>query len=496
VFPPPAPDGAETTPVASPDVIWRRTVETYRGGTIGERVRISITKPKQARGDGGGGDADRLMLEELISQGTDEQRGVVFLRMTTVRPSEDGPKTGELDGKAPAQDEQGQVPASDGANAPEKVVEQAGEPVFRIEMGDLRVYGETGRLLAVRASVPGGVVIRTFDGGVTQRSLDRLIPSLLLPPLAMVFDAGGEFPALSPGLDAPAWATSQRVREGGKQRLVLRGTTRSDRGEHGLTATIDEASSRLVSMRIEPVQDGSGGEQATIELFFSQIDAGDPAAWRIDPAGRIEVASIDKLRSAPPASTEPVVTRPEQVGASGVMPALHLYNAQTEAWANERSPAGRFAGLVPEDAGAFRVVMLLHLPAHTGDRQGREVLSKGSKAIREAIARARSVGPEPTLAIASAGVAVLELERFEDARRRAKEQWLLIDPSGTSASSLQLLCSPAGRAMYGRFSSAQMPVIVVVDEKLVVRETIELDPAKQVPADLVERLSAILTAGV
>lgn len=497
VFPPPAPDGAETTPVPSPDVIWQRTVQIYRSGTIGERVRISVTKPKPPRAGGGGVDADRLALEELLAQGTDEQRGVVFLRMTTVRPAADAVrKHGDTDAREPQGGDPARQPATAGDQPPGERVEPAGEPVFRIEMGDLRVYGETGRLLAVRASVPGGVVIRTFDGAVTQRALDRLIPSLLLPPLAMVFDVRGEVPALSPGLDSPAWQSSQRVREGGRQRLVLRGTARSERGEHGLSATIDESTSRLVSMRIEPVQGGAEGEQSTIELFFSQIDAGDPSAWRIDPAGRIEVASIDKLRSAPPASTEPVVTRPEPVAAAGTMPALHLYNAQTEAWANERSPAGRFAGVVPEDAGAFRVVMLMHLPVHTGDRQGREVLNKGSRAIRDAIARARSVGPEPSLTVASAGVAVLELERFDDARQRAKEQWLLLDRSGPRASSLPLLCSPAGRAMYGRFSASQLPVIVVVDEKLVVRETIELDPAKEVPADLVERLSAILTAGV
>jgi hypothetical protein len=485
VFPPPAPDGAETSPVPSPEVIWRRTVETYRGGTIGERIRISVTKPKPVRAGGAGVDADRLALEELISQGTDEQRGVVFLRMTTARPA------GEIVETTDRTDESEQATSED---APSR--EPVLEPVFRIEMGDLRVFGETGRLLAVRASVPGGVVIRTFDGPVTQRALDRMIPSLLLPPLAMVFDAAESLPSLSPGLGGPAWTTSQRVRESGKQRLILRGTTQSERGEHALTVTIDESTSRLVSMRIEPVRDGTEGEQSTIELFFSTIDAGDPASWRIDPAGRIEVASIDKLRSAPPASSEPVVARPEQIAAAGTMPALHLYNAQSEAWAHERSPAGRFAGIVAEDAGAFRVVMLLHLPVHTGDRQGRETLSRGSAAIRDAIARARSVAPDPSLAISSAGVAILELERFDDARRQAKEQWLLIDPSSASASSLPLLCSPAGRAMYGRFSSAQMPVIVVVDEKLVVWETIELDPSKPVPADLVERLSSILTAGV
>ncbi|HLO41931.1 MAG TPA: hypothetical protein VK176_12975, partial [Phycisphaerales bacterium] len=86
LFPPPAPDSAQTTPVPSADIIWQRTIETYRAAVFGERVRISITRPRSPRPGPAGADADRLALEELLTAPGDEQRGVVFLRAAMVPP--------------------------------------------------------------------------------------------------------------------------------------------------------------------------------------------------------------------------------------------------------------------------------------------------------------------------------------------------------------------------------------------------------------------------
>ncbi|HLO41622.1 MAG TPA: hypothetical protein VK176_11415, partial [Phycisphaerales bacterium] len=195
-----------------------------------------------------------------------------------------------------------------------------------------------------------------------------------------------------------------------------------------------------------------------------------------------------------PRTTDPIIPPPDRIASAATLPALHLLNARTEAWASERTPAGRFAGLIPDDAAHFRVVLLFNLPSHTADRAGRETLTRTAAAINTAIARARNVSPDPSVTLSAASVAVLELEGFDDARRRAQDAWQQLDPTA-AAPALPLLCSPAGRAMYARFSARLVPVIVVVDERLAIREMIEIEPGAGVPADLVERLASMLSTG-
>ncbi|HRJ50268.1 MAG TPA: hypothetical protein PKU91_07030, partial [Phycisphaerales bacterium] len=344
-------------PVPAPDVAWRRVAESYRTGPVGERVRIGVmtARPSRPMPD----DPDAAAIEEFLRRGGpggEEQRGVVFLRIA------------DPAAVAAARDGLGEPSLPMAVTSPVRAL-LTGRVVL-LEMGDLRVHAEPGRLMIARRSVPGGVVLRTLDGPITIDHLREVMPPIMLPQLALALGTEDGNEPLVPGLPPVEWETSQRIRESGRPRLVIRGRGGSAAGDWRVEAVIDEATHRLSRVVLTGPAPGSGAGPAGVEWFISPIDPGDPASWRIDTAGRIAVDSIDKLRSAPPA---PAVDHSARVQAGERLPPLHLYNAGTEAWANEASSAGRFAGVVPEEMDRFRIALLMYLPAaHANNREARE----------------------------------------------------------------------------------------------------------------------------
>lgn len=462
-------------PVPAPDVVWKQIASTYRTGTIAERIRVGVLRPRPASKPDplSPPEPDRLALEELLRSGgpdADEQRGVVFLRMAPQRPQQPGESS----------------------------------PIIRLEMGDLRVFGEAGRLIATRSSVPGGVVLKNFEGPITVPQLHRLMPPLALPQLSLALDPDPDHVQLCPGVSPPQWRTVQRVREAGKPRFVLRGVATSARGEHQVQVTVEEATSRLTHVRVGPAESSPdtarGSGEAVLELFITQIDPGDPASWRIDTSGRIAVASLDELRSAPPAA--PVV-QSTLLKDGDPLPQLYLYNAQAESWSSEKSPAGRFGGIVQEDASAFRIALLVFLPPAPGDQPAKELLARACSAMEQALADAsRASTPSPDSrgpALACAGVAMIELERFDEVRRTALRDWTSMQ-IGTPRGAMPLLCSPAGKSMQSRFAEHNEPVILIVDQSLTVRKLIAIhDPPGPTedpkPPSLAQRIRSALLEG-
>ncbi|MCC6425379.1 MAG: hypothetical protein IT435_01030 [Phycisphaerales bacterium] len=470
---PPAPEKADPQEL-SPGEVWQRVTAAYRAAPFAERIRIGIVKPKPlpAPDEPSQPDADRLALEDFLraSSGMDEQRGVLFLRVAPLTPTTPTTPT------APAPTADPQAPIS---------------TCLRLEMGDLRIFGEPGRLLAVRASVPGGVVMRTFDGPLTIGELERLMPPLMLPQLAIAIGDVANRDRFLPGLPAVSWLTSQRAKEGSHPVLLLRGTAGDGSSQRNIEAAIDESTFRIARLKVgstnadEPT-DGSAA--TSLELFITPIEPGDPASWRIETEGRIAVTTLAELRSAPPVAPPPPNI---SIKAGDALPQFYLFNAQTETWANEESPAGRFAGVVPED-GQFRIALVVFVPVGDGP-QGRELhesLARVREMIHEAIGdEAASVG------MYAAGVALGELDRFDDSRRRAMRDWSLSDPlnSAPGSRSIPLLCSPAGAGLLSRLGG-KGPVIVVTDQTLTVRDVIEL-PAAADAAAAGQRLRAAIRAG-
>ncbi len=464
---------AAEPPVPAADVIWKNVIAAYRAGPIGERVRIGVLKPKgelpaEPRGDPRlPTDPERLALEALLREnaaGMDEQRGALFLRIAPTHP---------------------------------------GGAIVRLEMGDLRVFAEPGRLTATRGSVPGGVVLKTFQGAVSVAQLEQLMPPLMLPQLSLALEEG-EPQRILPGLSGLTWRSSQRIKEAGKARLVLRGNAVSSRGQHELEFTIDESTFRLVHLRASS-PGPQDGPRVVVELFVSPIDPGDVASWRPDTAGRIAVSSLDQLRAAPP--TAPVV-QATVIKAGDALPPLYLYNAQSESWSTEKSAASRFAGSVAEEAGPFRIAMLAYTPVGNGaaDRAAREALSRGRSAMEKGLGAAIASRPAGSAAVtlAAVGLAMVELDRFDAARQNALRDWrgMASDSAVERASTPgMLLCSPAGKAMHARWSAAGGPVIVIVDESLTVRRVLPVlgagSPADAgTPADLADQVRAALLEGL
>lgn len=429
---PPAtqPSAIQDAPLPTTQEAWAAITSAYRTAPIAERIRLGVIKPRPApRPDAPAQpDSDRLALEDFLRAGgpdAEEQRGVLFFR---VAPSPAG-----------------------GATA----------PLLRLEMGDLRVFGESCRLVAARASIPGGVVMRSFEGPVTPEALALLMPPLSLPQLGLALEADPSRAAFMPGLSPPTWNSVSRIKEAGKPRLVLRGVATSPRGEHAITLSADESTHRIASLRVSPPQ-GEPAPSPALEVFVTPIDPGDPSAWRIETAGKIAVATLDALRSAPPA--EPPAPQTTALKPGDLLPQLYLFNARGEAWAGEKTPSARLAGIVPDDASEFRAVLLAYL----GPAQGRDpsepsrraLLARAKSAIESALARAHQVDPDRR--IAAAGLAILELEGFDAVRRTALGEWTAAGPAALP----QLLCSPAGKSMFATLSPTGDAVVIVVDQSL------------------------------
>ncbi|MCG3123124.1 MAG: hypothetical protein GIKADHBN_01533 [Phycisphaerales bacterium] len=439
-------------PVPAPEVVWRNVIAAYRNGPIAERVRVGIItpRPRKPTDPTDTADADRLALESFLREGgpdADERRGVIFFR------------------SAPT---------------------PTGDRLIRLEMGDLRVFAETGMIAAIRQSVPGGIVVRVFDGPVTTRQFAELMPPLMLPQLAMSLARPDEPFDLLPGLPAIEWELAQRIRDGSQTRLQLRGTTASARGEHRVEIAVDEASFRFVRVKVtappdQPIDPKTGEPvdgDVVLELFITPIDPGDPAQWRLATDGRIAVGAIEELRSAPPA---PAIAGPATLKPGDRLPQLHLCNARTEAWASDKSSAAMLAGIVPEDATSFRAALLFFSPP--ADAPARQRLAK-ARAILESAARDATAGRKqetpsdapaepghsPPPIVKAGGVALLEYDGFDAARLAVLREWTA--RAAPDAADTTLVCSPAGPGVLARFVDPPAPVIVIIDESLVIRSVI------------------------
>ncbi len=456
------PPASPPSPAAlAPDEVWAQVAAAYRAAPVGERIRIGVLKPRPIpaeKFDPADHDPDRLALEEFMrggrGAGFDEQRGVVFLRV------------------AP-----GAALASGGEPA------TAPGPALRLEMGDLRVFAEPGRLIAARSSVPGGVVLRTFQGPVTLLELEKLMPPLLLPQLAMALGDPASQSSFLPGLARVRWESAQRGRELGRAVVLLRGVVNAAGSVRPIEVAVDESTHRLARVRLMPADHGAEPVQAVaLEMFVSPIDPGEPASWRIETTGRIVVPSLDQLRSAPP--VEPTAPANPPTPSAGIkpgdpLPQLYLFNARTEAWANEKSIPGRFAGVVPEDVTEFRIALLFFVPAREGARSGTalDALARMQGALAVVLAEAPAAPGDPPLL--GAGVGLGELDRFDESRRLALRDWSRA-PGEPPASGrarpgeIPILCSPVGAAMLQQLggaaekSGAAGPVIVIVDQSLTV----------------------------
>lgn len=172
----------------------------------------------------------------------------------------------------------------------------AGDPRrLRLELGQLIVTATDRRVLAAMKNDAARYAEFTLPNDPLKPGLEKLFPSLALPQLVLA-DAAvpptvnglGDL-GLSPSGPSPVrWRSARVDRATGRQ--ILEGDT----NDGTLKLTLDRATSRLRSAELTV----ETGPVRGIDISVRPIDAGDPASWAIDIAGRTPVDSLSDLSGA------------------------------------------------------------------------------------------------------------------------------------------------------------------------------------------------------
>lgn len=159
-----------------------------------------------------------------------------------------------------------------------------------LELGALRIGLAEGRLVATHTAEPALVFIHEFSGPIGPDAIERAIPPLPVPHLAI---AGPDSEALRTPL---AYASSVRWDSADLHAQVNPpvATLRGSRDEGPVTLTIHGETGRLLQFSAD--MPGAGGP-VVLELTCRALPPGDPAGWIPSTQGREVVGTLMELRT-------------------------------------------------------------------------------------------------------------------------------------------------------------------------------------------------------
>jgi hypothetical protein len=346
----------------------------------------------------------------------------------------------------------------------------------RLELGELTLVAQGGRLLAVHGRDPTTYAeLQAPQAGADPASVLRaLLPPLAIPQLSLAFDpAEVEWCPLVRGL---AWENAERVAIGGHDGVRLSGRTETG------AAAIELAGARV--RRFEA--DLEAGGQTRLIVECEPLEPGDPAGWGVDLSGRRRVSGLAALQPLGPA-----------IAVGDPFPRLRVVTVA--------SPDERVLGVEPQPGlfpeSRYYAALLVRddLPAET-TRAAAEAAISGITELRRELLRGRLDGRLDKRVRFAELVGVVQAQTTEGMLERVAQQsgaWLAaVEPVAEAERPVLAWTGGEGR-LIDRFAPGAAAVVVLYDGAGVIRAIVPLDgrpTADAVAAGLIGGVAGISRA--
>lgn len=331
----------------------------------------------------------------------------------------------------------------------------AGRPRrVRLDLGRISVFAEDDRLVAVNVQDPLTYFEARLARPVTPDALESVIPPLCLPQLSWALEEAQAGVARLPVVGAVDWEGAAVVEEARDQFI------RATLAPGNIEIRWDDEDDRL--RRLDATLGAAGSTRIT--LLCRRVEAGDPAAWSINLAGRARVESLSALRPGQPECTP-----------GSRLPGLGLMTTGLDVWSLQealRESVGQgvaSGGAVGTGPVVSMGVLILFRPTVEGSEEDARA---GWDMVEEAAARLRSPLNGPKIAVVLKVVGVLELTEVTPDRTLAlAARWS--EPPLNPAP--QPLWTSTGRAMMDRFIPGAGAAMIIVDQEEKLVAAIPLD---------------------
>jgi hypothetical protein len=354
--------------------------------------------------------------------------------------------------------------------------DDAGRPRrLLLELGQLRVFAEGGKLRAINSNVPSKYFEAPFDGPLTPAAIAGLLPPLPLPQLELATTprASG-FHAPTPYTTGITWSEALAQATVRPHTMTLTGS--------GPTSTVTVAahlaSARLI--RISATIRGRDGETA-MELACRPLEPGDPATWALPIDGREPVRSLTELR--------PTAAKAQgQIAPGEVVPEMSFSRPDLSAWTLSSALGG--APGTEESAKPLALILFRHT---AGESRLKDAIA-GSSALRSIRSGAGHTQPDPeTPAFGTAAAIIIELGEFSREKwDGAGQEWAVAAPGDAPPPTGELLWAPSAAQTIDRFLPEAGAVIVVIGPDRVLRGTVRLDGRASDATAIAAELRALL----
>lgn len=354
--------------------------------------------------------------------------------------------------------------------------DDAGRPRrLLLELGQLRVFAEGGKLRAVNTNVPSKYFEASFEGPLTPAAIAGLLPPLPLPQLELATTprAGG-FRAPTPYTSGITWSEALAQATVRPHTMTLTGSGPAST----VTVTAHLGSARLI--RISATIRGRDGETA-MELACRPLEPGDPATWAPSIDGREPVRSLTELRPTPAKAQGQIVP-------GEVVPELSFSRPDLSAWTLSSALGG--APGMEESARPLALVLFRHAG---GESRLKDAVA-GSTALRSIRSGAAHPQPDPEPpAFGTAAAIVIELGEFSREKwDSAAREWAASIPGDAQPPAGELLWAPSAAQTIDRFLPDAGAIIVVIGPDRVLRGAVRLDGRSSDAASIAAELRALL----
>lgn len=356
----------------------------------------------------------------------------------------------------------------------------AADRAVRIDFPDMVVHCSAGRMVVTRPSDPSGYAEWPIDETPIVPMLERVLPPLALPQLALAF-GDPDFARPTPFGDVASWRLEPVPGVEAEVLTRLIGT-----GNDATTELVfDGVTDRLSAFTIKPVPGRAGVE---VRARCEAVDPGPRSSWAIGLDGRTRVASIADLR-----------TTVSELGVGDVLSDLSFQDRHDVRW----SLGAAMAGAVDPDVG----VLLLFRPDPGSDGGISPDVAAGIAALqtcwrrsvlRDAERESGGTNSVRSRLVLGRGVAVFRLEAFaREGLERLFVSWADEAESQskhgvrTLPGAQGLLWAPTGVSSIDRIAPDSRAVLVVVRADRTIRAIVRLDGRGAEPAAITAELDDI-----
>ncbi len=334
-------------------------------------------------------------------------------------------------------------------------------PVVRVDMGNLILWADSTRLVAVHAGNTKSYFEHTLSAGLTTDVIAETFPPLVMPQLGWAISTDEPHDSWWPLMGVGA------VRVGPMESTpdladTLSMPLASSRG----SATVDALSLRRVrsTRALAALKLTYAGEQATtLELTAQDMaptDIGAPASWAIPTAGRARVERLADLRPIP-----------GEVGIGEACPPLSLMTGNVEGW-SFADATSRLRSMNPQPSGPTWIAFLIRLPDQTPEQQpATEQAARALDSLTREFSIQRMQGLHNSPRLEAHQAIVLELGQVNQQRVAELSKAVI---AGTESLGEQLFIS-SGLATFHRFAPGSAAAILVLDEHQRIAGLVRLD---------------------